>query len=88
MLDEDREVDEKCEMIGAAAKLVKCGDEGGADLLRKPRERHRNLANVFDKFDGEVNEAHAGLTRAVIASIWVTSWSCGVGTGLTITGVT
>ena len=68
----NRDCDIATQMVEEAARVVET-----ARKLRKACERHRNVAKVSDKVEGEVNEALEDLSTALVASTTVaSSWSC------------
>ena len=73
---------QSCVVIDGTAKMaIEAAKEAeeAALKLRKARERNSNMAKVFDKVDGEVNEALVRLKTALVASTSAASWSCGAG---------
>ena len=68
MVNVDREVDEKCEMIDDAAKMVIEKAEEVARTLEKSRERHHNVVEVYDTVECDINLAVQEL-KAVVGAI-------------------
>ena len=61
-------IDEKMEMVKQAVREADEATKGLCVTL----ERHRNVAKVSDKVEGEVNEVLGDLTRLQVASMMVT----------------
>ena len=82
LVDVDHEVEEKAELIAHKMGMFKQAAREADDAtkrLRMARERHRNVAKVYDKVEEEVNETLGELKMACVRQRRQCSLSKGTG---------